>query len=223
MVRILFGLILFAMILGVGVVVTVKPGSEAAYQAAETRIAEAIEDDLRILKLGDLSNLGELPPSLGEMTNLVQLDLKGTVISNISVVGELPNLRILNLRDTLVSDLSPLEGMADLDILDIGQTWVSDLAPLTELPALRRLDVGDTWTESLSPLTRMPALNWLNLHGAYATDGSLETYSALQAKGVTVNNGRAFRENYQPGVLQRQKVRFQRLIRRTRLGLGALN
>ena len=223
MVRILFGLVLFALILAVGVVVTVKPGTDEAYQAAETRINQAIEDEQRVLKLGDLSNLGELPPALGQMTDLVQLDLRGTVVSNISVLAELPNLRILSLRETLVEDLSPLSKLPNLSTLDIGKTWVMDLTPLTTMPALSRLDIGDTWTASLAPLLKMPALDWINLHGAYASDGSLDTYQALGAKGVTVNNGRAFRENYVPGFTQKQKVRANRLIRRTRLGLGALD
>ena len=223
MARILFGLVLFALILAVGVVVTVKPGTDEAYQAAETRIAEAIEDDLRVLKLDDLSNLGDLPPTLGQMTNLVQLDLRGTVVSDVSVLAGLSKLRILSLRETLVEDLTPIAALPNLGTLDIGKTWVTDLTPLAAMPALSRLDIGDTWTASLGPLRDMPALDWINLHGAYSSDGSLDIYQALGAKGVTVNNGRAFRENYVPGFLQKQKVRASRMIRRTRLGLGALD
>ncbi len=223
MIRIIFGLILFALILGLGVVVTVAPGTKQAYEAAETRIAQGIEDNIRVLKLGDLANLGDLPPELGTMTDLVQLDLRGTVISDISVLQGMPNLRILNLRDTLVEDLAPLAGLPALGTLDISKTWVHDLTPLASTTALRRLDIGDTWTASLAPLTEMPALDWINLHGAYASDGSLNSYQALQSKGVTVNNGRAFREGYVPGRLQRWNVRLNRLIRRTKLGLGALD
>lgn len=223
MFRILFGLILFALILVVGVVVTVRPGTDEAYQAAETRIAEAIEEDRRVLKFDDLSNLGRLPTSLGGMTELVQLDLRGTVVSDISALAGLENLRILSLRETLVEDLSPLAGLEGLTTLDIGKSWVKDLSPLARVPNLERLDIGDTWTMTLGPLAEMPALNWINLHGAYASDGSRATYEALGAKGVTVNNGRAFRENHVPGFLQEQQVRINRLIRRTRLGLGALD
>ena len=221
--RILFGLILFAVILGIGVVLTVKPGSDAAYEAAQTRIAVAIEEDQRILKLGDLSNLGTLPPELGEMDRLVQLDLRGTVISDISVLAGLEKLQILSLRETLVMDISALEGLASLGTLDLGKSWVRDLGPLGRMTGLKRLDIGDTWTDSLEPLVRAPALEWINLHGAHATDGSRAGYDAMHARGITVNNGRAFREDYRPGFVQRLRVTANLLIRRAQLGLGALD
>ena len=220
--RILFGLILFVLIVGAGVIWTVRPGTDVAYEAAKARILAAIEEDRRILRLDDLNALGRLPPELGEVTGLIQLDLSDTVISDISVLAELGGLRILNLRGTLVEDLTPLEGLAQLDTLDIGQTWVRDFSPLVAPPNLRRLDVGDTWSASLEPIARMPALDWINLHGAYATDGSEGYLRALESRNVTVNNARAFQANYAPGFLYQQKTRLKRLIRRVQLGLGAL-
>ena len=118
------------------------------------------------------------------------------------------------MRNTLVEDVVPLAYLPNLDTLDVGESWVRDLTPLETAPVLRRLDLGTTWIASLEPLRAMPALGWVNLHGAFATDGSKGHYDALAAKGVTVNNGRAFREDYRPGFVFRQRVRLERLMRR---------
>ena len=216
----IFGILVFLSILAGGVIYTANPGSDAAYAAAEKRIAAAAEDNLRILRLSDLGGLGKLPPELGQLTGLVQLDLRGTAISDVSALSSLENLRILSLRGTLVDDLQPLEGLNALDTLDLSQTWVRDLSPLKALPALRRLDIGGTWTSSLAPLREVTKLDWINLHSAITTDGSQDHYRALEAKDVTVNNGRAIAQDHRPGLGEKMSLRMNRLSRRLRLGFA---
>lgn len=216
----IFGILVFLSIVAGGVIYTANPGSDAAYVEAEKRIAVAAEEDLRILRLSDLGGLGSLPPELGDLTNLIQLDLRGTVISDVSALASLENLRILSLRGTLVDDLKPLEGLRALDTLDLSQTWVRDLTPLTTLPALRRLDIGGTWTRSLAPLREVSNLDWINLHSAMTTDGSQDHYQALEAKAVTVNNGRAIADDHRPGLTETMRLRVNRLSRRLRLGFA---
>ena len=218
--RLLVALAVFVLILGAGIIWTANPGTKEAYALAEARIQAAREEDARVLKLNDLANLGRLPPEIAQMTDLVQLDLRGTLVSDISPLAGLSGLRVLNLRGTLVDDLTALEGLQALDILDVGETWISDISPLTDLPALRRLDIGQTQIKSLEPALRMSNLDWINLYNAYAIDGSADTYQALIGKGLTVNNGRAFRENYRPDLLYRTRVWVQRIVHRARLGLG---
>ncbi|NNE82171.1 MAG: leucine-rich repeat domain-containing protein [Silicimonas sp.] len=219
--RLLVALAIFVLILGAGVIWTANPGTDEAYAAAESRIDAAIAEEARILRLSDLSNLGHLPPRIAEMTDLIQLDLRGTLVSDVSVLSGLQNLRILNLHGTLLRNVDPLAGLPALDTLDVGETWISDIAPLTKMPELRRLDIGTTQIKSLEPATRMERLNWINLHGAHALDGSQTAYQALIDKGLTVNNGRAFRQDYRPGFLQRLRIRVERIVHRARLGLGA--
>lgn len=221
--RILIGIIVFALILGAGVIWTAKPGTDEAYAAAKARILAVREDGDRVIRFNDLSNLGDLPPELAELTDLIQVDLRGTAVRDVALLAKLPNLRILSLRGTLVGDLSPLTALENLDTLDISQTWVRDLDPLTMLPALRRLDVGGTWTTSLEPATRMPALDWINMHDAFSSDGSKVHYDNLRENGVTENNGRSFQQNYRPGYFVVAKLRLERLIRRVRLGLNAID
>ena len=104
--RILIGIIVFALILGAGVVWTAKPGTEDAYAAAQARILAAQEDGDRVIRFNDLANLGDLPAELAELTELIQVDLRGTAVRDVALLAKLPNLRILNLRGTLVEDLS---------------------------------------------------------------------------------------------------------------------
>lgn len=192
-------------------------GSDEAYAEAQEIIAAAVLAKPAVLHLDKLPNLKTLPPDIATLDRLVMLNLKGTKISDIDALGRLDRLQILNLRGTRVTDLEALSGMQNLEILDVGKTWVSDLSPLVELASLKRLDVGDTQLRSLEPTTRMAALDWINLHGAYAIDGSRAHFETLHSTGIQVNNGRAFRENYQPDWIYRSKVRFQRV--RARLGL----
>lgn len=216
----LFGIVVFALILGGGVIWTARPGSDAAYDTARARILAAQEDGTRVLRFRDLGGLGKLPPELRELTEVIQLDLTGTVISDISVLADMKALRILSLRGTLVEDLSPLQGLDNLDTLDLSGTWVRDLTPLTALPNLRRLDIGGTWTKTIAPLRDTPALDWINLHAALANDGGGDHIAALSAKGVTVNNERAMAENGRPGLAQKMRLRYDRLSRRVSLGFA---
>lgn len=220
---ILIGLFVFSLILGAGVILTATPGTDAAYAEAEARIKAAAEDNAAVLRFDGLENLGTLPPEIANLSELIQIDLRDTAIKDLTPLSDLQNLRTLSLHGTLVEDLSPLSNLQSLDNLNMSQTWVRDLDPLVALPALRRLDIGDTWTATLEPTTRMPALDWINMHGAFSSDGSRVHYDALQTKGVTENNGRAFQENYQPGYMFLAKLRLDRLMRRVRLGLNALN
>ena len=193
--RILIGVIIFALILGAGVVWTAKPGTEDAYAAAQARIQAVREDGERVIRFNDLANLGDLPPDLVELTELIQVDLRGTAVRDIALLAELPNLRILSLRETFVEDLTPLSNLPKLDTLDISRTWVYDLSPLITVPALRRIDIGGTWIASLEPALEMRSLDWINMHQSFASDGSKVHYDALAAKGITENNGRAFQQN----------------------------
>ena len=220
--RIVLGLFVFIAILAAGVALTVTPGFQEDYDLAEARIEAAKGDRARILRLSNLPGLGALPDNISELGSLRQLDLRNTLISDISALAGLEDLEILNLRGTMVRDLSPLTGLASLEILDIGDTWVDEIEPLTQLTSLRRLDIGGTRIRSLEPARRVGALEWINLHGAYASDGSFDHYRALQ-ETAKVNNGRAFRDNYHPNRLTKLRLWGTRQLYRIRFGLAAIS
>jgi Leucine-rich repeat (LRR) protein len=56
--------------------------------------------------------------------------LFSTKANSIEGFGRLKNLKTLNLKDTLVPDLSPISGIASLESLDITGTRMSDLSAL---------------------------------------------------------------------------------------------
>ncbi len=211
------GFLIFVAIVTVGIWWTRDTGAGEAYAQAEAAVARAIAEDAAVLHLDMFPNLTELPPEIVELDHLIMLSLRGSKITNVEVLKGLTGLQILNLRGTRITDLSPVAGLQNLEILDVGETWVSDLSPLAGLSKLERLDVGDTQLRTLEPATRIKNLNWINLHGAYALDGSKDHYEALGGMDVAVNNGRAFREDYQPDWMYRSKVRLARV--RARLGL----
>ena len=67
----------------------------------------------------------------------VKLNLKSTLVSDLSPLAGLSALTELNLIGTQVSDLSPLAGLSGLTTLDIRHTKVSDLSPLAGLKNLK--------------------------------------------------------------------------------------
>ncbi len=219
--RIILPMFAFLAILAVGVAVTVTPGFQEDFDLAEARIEAARQDRARVLRLSNLPGLGALPENISALNDLRQLDLRNTLISDVSALAGLSNLEILNIRGTMVRDLSPLAGLVSLEILDIGNTWVDDIEPLAELAKLRRLDIGATRIRTLEPARRIEELEWINLHGAYASDGSLDHYRALR-ESTKVNNGRAFRDDYRPGQLVRLRLWAERQLYRIRFGLAAI-
>lgn len=210
--------LVFVAILAAGYVLTRDTGAEAAFAEAEARVAAAIAEKQRVLRLDGLSALEEIPPQVAEIEGLMQLSLNGTRVSDIGVVAGIEGLEYLALRDTRVIELDPVAELEALTILDLGGSWVSDLEPLSGLPHLERLGIGRTQLRTLEPATRIQGLKWINLHGAHAIDGSRAHYEALEEAGVQVNNGRAFRDDWRPDWVYRSRVRLARA--RDSLGLG---
>ena len=120
-------------------------------------------------------------------------------------------LEYVDVRGSRIADLSPLAGTPKLKHLVINETRVRDLGPLTTLPSLERLGMTFVQAASLHPLTRVSNLNWINLHGAYAEDGSNDHFRRLIETVAEVNNGSAFRQNYVPREDWLWRVRMNRL------------
>jgi Leucine-rich repeat (LRR) protein len=81
----------------------------------------------------EIINLERIISPLRELTNLTQLDLRSTQVSDLAPLCELINLTQLYLSHTQVSDLAPLSELTNLTHLYLPYTQVSDLAPLREL------------------------------------------------------------------------------------------
>ena len=108
-------------------------------------------------------------------TNLQDLNLNGTKVSDLSPLAKLTNLMGLDLRGTQVSDVSPLARLANLDQLWLDGTRVSDVSPLARLTKLGRLYLDKTQVSdaTLSSVAKLTNLTWLSLWGTGVLDLSV--------------------------------------------------
>lgn len=81
---------------------------------------------------------------IGELRNLIELQMCGLGIADVSVLGYLEKLMWLKLRDNEIHDVSPLCALQKLWHLDLGNNPVDNLEVLSDLPlisldAIRRI------------------------------------------------------------------------------------
>lgn len=181
------------------------------YARAEAQVAETIATGSTVVVLRDVPALRRIPDNLAEVERVTAFQARDTQLTDISVLADRTELLFVDVFGSRVSDLSPLAGLPELHHVVIGSTRIRDLEPLANLPALDRLDMNDVQIASLEPLTRADALSWVNLHGAYAEDGSQDHYTRLTEQVEEVYNGRAFELNYVPGDSWLWRVRMNRL------------
>ena len=93
-----------------------KELQDAAYAQAQDAIATARASGASHLTLSgdDFADLAVLPPDIGSLTALKNLNLLGTQVSDISALSGLTALSRLYLSSTPVSDLSPLLPLTQL-------------------------------------------------------------------------------------------------------------
>ena len=92
---------------------------------------------------------------------IIQLDLSGTRVSDLSPLSDLP-LYALKLARTRVTSLQSVRNLG-LSSLDISETEVKDLKYLSSMP-LTNLNLSETPVTSLNSLTKLPLVS-LNLAG----------------------------------------------------------
>ena len=135
----------------------------AAELAAQTGKLDLSGLQIRELppKLGGLTKIQELNCSrtwisdlepLRGLTSLHNLDCNYTKVTNLEPLRALTNLQGLNCGSTQISDLEPLRGHANLISLSCDHTQVNDLEPLRGLTNLQILDCGNTQISELEPL-----------------------------------------------------------------------
>ena len=119
---------------------------------------------LRTINL-DLSSVTDAGVSLlRNCKNLVELSLRSTAVTDISVVECLPKLSVLELSELKhIKDFTPLSKALCLRELDLGCTNFSDLQILASLPRLQDLDCSGSSVTTLQPLTHFTALRKLSI------------------------------------------------------------
>jgi internalin A len=139
--------------------------ARAAYAAAQELIAETIETgEAKIsFNLEVFRALTHIPPEIDYIEGLIELDLKKTMVSDLSPTRDLTGLQKLNLSQTDVNDLSPISGLTQLKILDLDQTKVVDLSPISGFAELGMLSFDRTGVSDLSAIHGLIELNYLSL------------------------------------------------------------
>ncbi|MCH8475740.1 MAG: hypothetical protein LAT55_10990 [Opitutales bacterium] len=110
----------------------------------------AFQENLEVLVLSGSDQLSDLTPAMG-LSDLTELEISGTNVSDLAVVETLPALEILGAASTPVVDLSPLEDHSSLEVLNLANTQVDDLSALSGMTTLRVVDLTDVQTLEAEP------------------------------------------------------------------------
>ncbi|WP_343184372.1 leucine-rich repeat domain-containing protein [Anoxynatronum sibiricum] len=123
---------------------------------------EGIEALHNLRRLALCSGIDSLDP-VAKLTQLEELVIQDTAISDLTPLAGLRNLKRLEIRGSQLSDLSPLSDLVRLETLVIANSQVSDLTPLKNLTRLKRLFLYQNQIESIQPLAGLQQLTILNL------------------------------------------------------------
>ena len=132
----------------------------------------------------ELDLRGSLVSDLGPLANLItleRLDLKGAQVSDIDSLKKLTALEWLNAMDTKISDIAPLANLTALKWLDLDRTQISDISPLANLTSLELLSLTRTQISDIGPLANLTSLGYLLLNSTQISDLSpLANLAALE-------------------------------------------
>jgi hypothetical protein len=106
---------------------------------------------------------------LAQLTQIANLSLDGTRITDLTPLATATHLRDLSIRNGPLEDLTPLAGLR-LRRLFVYRTRVRDLSPLAGMPTLQVLGLVGCPVRDLPVVTTLPALHHVNLSGTGITD-----------------------------------------------------
>ncbi len=101
---------------------------------------------------------------ISNLTNLKQLRIIKSSLTDLDYLSNLTNLESLWLYDNQINDLTGITGLTNLDYLRLDNNQISDLSPLTTLTNLVDLNLENNYIEdllALSTLTNLETL-WLS-------------------------------------------------------------
>ena len=151
---------------------------------------------LTSLNLSD-NNIGDasvLIPVLSDLTDLIDLNLSGSGITDLSPLAELTNLTNLHLWNNNISDISAVADLIHLTNLSLGNNSISDISAVAGLTNLTSLNLWNNNISDLSPLVENTGLgsqdwSWVGVRENPLSYQSIYTHiPALQSRGVTVDS-----------------------------------
>lgn len=148
-----------------------------------------LEYDIANTTFLDLNNqnvTNETLKDIIKLSELAELRIWDTKVTDISLLSELPNLTILYLSGDDIEDIRPLAHMTGLNELYLFGTGISDISPLSALSELKIVDLGGNDIVNISPLAYCTNLETLYLHNEVINDLSpLENLPKLRSLSIT--------------------------------------
>jgi hypothetical protein len=148
-------------------------GNEAPPKPAFPKTVRFCDQDIRsdttMVTCSDPTVVGLA--ALIDLPSLDYISLRGTGVSDLSVLRNVSRVHTLDLSNTRVRDLSTLDPAiwTGLATLHLNETPVEDLTPLAALPSLVVLDVSGTPVTDLRPIETCTKLGRLVAEGTRAT------------------------------------------------------
>jgi len=110
---------------------------------------------LNNLLLGCTNLINDDLQYINQISSLIDLDIFGNDINDISLLAPLTDLVSLNLQSLNITDISVLKNMTKLENVDISNTQVIDLTPLSNLVNLKKLILSNIPTTDYSSLAEI--------------------------------------------------------------------
>ena len=107
-------------------------------------------------------------------TDLIELQLPGNYISDITPLASLKNLRVLVLDLSPVEDLTPLSSLTRLETLSLEDARLKDISHLSGLTTLWELNLSDNVIQDVAPLKSLTTLRSLDLSINHVKKGVAE-------------------------------------------------
>ena len=138
---------------------------------APTTIGDVLGNNHELIRLNlaglPIEDLNVFPPGLNK---LLELDISGTKINDISGMEKFPYLRILNLSGNPLDNINALQFLNGLIELDLSNTQIADITALEFLYKLKQLDVSRNQITDVMPLQYHTNLTRLNLTDNFGID-----------------------------------------------------
>jgi hypothetical protein len=168
---------------------------------AECAAVQCTRLDLDSAALEDYSVLNDMPHvtalmvsytafselgTIAGMTQLEELHIGDTDVSNLSGLAAFPNLKVLHVqRMRSVADFAPVTGLSKLEELAIGDSQFDQISVIRALPRLKRLMLEVSSEADLSPMEGHAGLETVDFGFSQIEDISvLLTLPRLREAGV---------------------------------------
>lgn len=147
-----------------------------------------VQDELKISGIGPLALFTDLKEltisgtsvsdfsSLTQLRNLEKLRISRNPVSDLSFLYSMPQLTELDLSSLRIYEAEFLQNLQKLEVLNLSNTPLKSIAPLTRTYHLRYLDISNTQVKNLRPLKELVLLDNLICFNTGLKENSIRTF-----------------------------------------------